>query len=306
VIAPIAGGWIVSNPNLSWRWTEWVTLIISAVAFIIAFLFLPETYLPILLEWKAQHLRRLTGDGRFVSEHAQSSSFSKRMKEQLSLPAKFFFTEPVITVIGAYLILLYVLLFTFLSGFDYIFKETYSLSSGLTGACFGSIAAGATFFTALAPGCYSWARWKTEGIRGSSVPPEFRLWPAIVAAPLLPVSLFWLGWGDYSSVSIWSSLAACFLFGIVIIAIYVSSYEYIIDSYGNHAAIGLASITIARYLISGGLVLAARPMYKGIGTHWTMTWLGAIAVIIAPAPLLFWRLGPKLRSRSPYTEGTKT
>jgi hypothetical protein len=195
-----------------------------------------------------------------------------------------------------------VLLFTFLSGFDYIFKETYSLSSGLTGSSFGSIAAGATFFTALAPGLYSWARSKTEHKHGSPITPEFRLWPAIVAAPLLPVSLFWLGWGDWSSVSIWSSLGACFLFGMVIIAIYVSSYEYIIDSYGDHAAIGLASITIVRYLIAGGLVLAVRPMYKGIGTHWTMTWLGAIAVILAPAPLIFWRLGPKLRSRSPYAK----
>jgi len=279
-----------------------VTLIISATAFLIAFLFMPETYLPILLDWKAEHLRRVTGDDRFISEHAQSSSFSQRLKQQLSLPAKFFFTEPVITVIGAYLILLYVLLFTFLSGFDYIFKETYGLSSGMTGSCFGAIAAGATVFTVFAPGSYSWARSKTEYVRGSSIPPEFRLWPAIIAAPLLPISLFWLGWSDWNSVSIWSGLGACFLFGMVIIAIYVSSYEYIIDSYGEHAAVGLASITIARYLIAGGLVLAARPMYKGIGTHWTMTWLGAIAFILVPAPLVFWRLGPRLRSRSPYTD----
>lgn len=218
------------------------------------------------------------------------------------LPAKFLTQEPVIAVFGGYLILLYVLLFTFLSGFDYLFKETYGLSTALTGSCFGSIAAGATFFTLFAPGLYSWARWKTEYVRGSSIEPEFRLWPAIAAAPLLPVCLFWLGWANQPSISIWSSLGACFVFGMIIIAIYVSSYEYIIDSYGDHAAIGLASITIVRYLVAGGMAMAARPMYEGIGTHWTMTLLGCIAVILLPAPLLFWRYGRKLRSRSPYAK----
>ncbi|OTB04269.1 hypothetical protein M426DRAFT_165762 [Hypoxylon sp. CI-4A] len=286
-IAPIAGGWIVSNPNLSWRWTEWVTLIISALAFLVSFFFLPETYLPVLLDWKAKHLRLITGDNRYVSEHATSSSFIGRLKHVGPLPAKFLTQEPVVAVLGGYLVLLYVLLFTFQSGFDYVFKDTYELSTALAGSCFASIAAGATFFTLFAPGFYSWARWKTEYVRGSSVEPEFRLWPAIVAAPLLPISMFWLGWGDQASISIWSSLGACFVFGMVIIAIYVSSYEYIIDSYGNHAAIGLESITIVRYLVAGGMVMVARPMYESIGTHWTMTLLGCLSVVLLPAPLLF-------------------
>ncbi|KAI8960017.1 MFS general substrate transporter [Daldinia sp. FL1419] len=304
-IAPIAGGWTVSNPNLSWRWTEWVTLIISSLAFIVSFFFLPETYLPILLDWKAEHLRRITGDDKFVSEHAQSSSFFDKLKHVGPLPAKFLTREPVIAVFGGYLILLYVLLFTFLSGFDYIFKDTYELRTSLTGSCFASIAAGATFFTFFAPGLYSWARWKTEYVRGSSVEPEFRLWPAIVAAFFLPISLFWLGWGDHHSVSIWSNLGACFIFGMVVIAIYVSSYEYIIDSYGNHAAIGLASITIVRYLVAGGMVMAARPMYECIGTHWTMTLLGCISVVLLPAPLIFWHFGGKLRSKSYFAGSTE-
>ncbi|KAI1388623.1 MFS general substrate transporter [Hypoxylon trugodes] len=302
VIAPIAGGWIVSNPNLSWRWTEWVTLIISGLAFLVSLFFLPETYLPLLLDWKAKHLRRLTGDNRYVSEHAESASFIRKLRQVGPLPMKFLTQEPVIAILGGYLILLYVLLFSFLSGFDYIFKETYQLSTALTGSCFASIAAGATFFTLLAPGFYSWARWKTEYVRGAPIDPEFRLWPAIIAAPLLAISLFWLGWSDQQNVSIWSSLGACFVFGMVIIAIYVASYEYIIDSYGDHAAIGLASITIVRYLVAGGMVMAARPMYEGIGTHWTMTLLGGVAVVLLPAPLFFWRYGRKLRARSPYAK----
>ncbi|KFA80394.1 hypothetical protein S40288_10204 [Stachybotrys chartarum IBT 40288] len=300
VIAPVAGGWIVSNPKLGWRWTEWVTLIISGAAFLVALLLLPETHFPLLLDWKAQELRRITGDKRYSSEYSQKVSFWRQLRQTLPLPATFFRTEPVIIVLGLYLVLLYILLFTFLSGFDYIFKETYDLSPGIQGSCFASIAVGSTAFAFCTPGLYSWARGHTEFVRGAPLKPEFRLWPAIVTAPLLPVSLFWLGWSNYPSISIWSGLGACFVFGVALTAIYVSSYEYITDSYRNHSAIALASITMARYLIAGGMVMAARPMYEGIGVHWTMTLLGCIAVLLTPAPILFWLYGPKLRKKSPY------
>lgn len=112
-----------------------------------------------------------------------------------------------------------------------------------------------------------------------------------------------LGWTNYSSISIWSGLGACFVFGVVLTAMYVSSYEYIIDSYGANSAIGLTSITMARYLISGCMVIAARPMYEGIGVHWTMTFLGIIATLLAPAPWLFWKYGSRLREKSKYAVG---
>ncbi|KEZ45688.1 MFS transporter, DHA1 family, multidrug resistance protein [Scedosporium apiospermum] len=141
VLAPVAGGWIVSNPRLGWRWTEWITLIISSFAFIIALLFLPETYLPLLLDWKAKELRHATGDTRYTSEHAKSKGYFKTLKRNLPLTLVFARTEPAIIVLGSYLVLLYILLFTFQSGFDYIFRETYQLSTGLTGSCFAAVAA---------------------------------------------------------------------------------------------------------------------------------------------------------------------
>jgi DHA1 family multidrug resistance protein-like MFS transporter len=83
---------------------------------------------------------------------------------------------------------------------------------------------------------------------------------------------------------------------------YVSSYEYIIDSYGEHAAVALASITMVRYLIAGCMVIAARPTYEGIGVHWTMTLLGCVAVVITPGPYFLYMHGDKLRHRSPYAK----
>ncbi|RVD87189.1 uncharacterized protein DFL_001432 [Arthrobotrys flagrans] len=300
-LAPIVGGWILESPSLTWRWTDWITLIISGFAFLAAFAFLPETYLPMLLGWKAKKLRKVTGR-QYFSEHAKKASFWERLKHTLPMSLSFFLKEPVVTVLGSYLVLLYVLLFTFLSGFEYIFKKTYNLSDGMTGSCFGAIAAGATAFTLCAPGFYSWARHHTEYVSGAHIKPEFRLWPAIFAAPLLPISLFWLGFTTIPTISIWSGLAACFCFGIVLIAMYVASYEYIIDSYGDHAAIALASVTMVRYLIAGGMALAARPMYEGIGVRGTMGVLGGLAVVLMPGPGLLYVYGHKMRKKSRYAK----
>ncbi|KAF4969018.1 hypothetical protein FSARC_3672 [Fusarium sarcochroum] len=220
--------------------------------------------------------------------------------ETLLLPATFFRSEPVIVVLGSYLILLYILPFSFLSGFNYIFKKTCGSTPGYQGSCFAAIAAGITAFALCGPGLYEWARQHTGRVRGAALQPEFRLWPAIVTSPLLPISLFWLGWTNYASISIWGGLGACFLFGIVLTSIYVSSYEYITDSYGEHSAIALASITMSRYLVAGGMVMATHPMYEVIGVQWTMSILGCIAVLLTPAPVLFWKYGPRLREKSPY------
>jgi hypothetical protein len=53
---------------------------------VIAFFFLSETYLPVLLHWRAEHLRQLTGDTRYVSEHSMSASFIKRIRVVLHFP----------------------------------------------------------------------------------------------------------------------------------------------------------------------------------------------------------------------------
>jgi DHA1 family multidrug resistance protein-like MFS transporter len=271
-----------------------VTLIISAFAFLLAFMFLPETYLPVLLDWKAKSLRQISGDNAFRSKHAQTSSFVARLKQNIPLAIHFTTVEPPIIALGGFLVLLYILLFSFLSGFDFIFKRTYGLDPFQEGACFASIALGATVFTLTTPAIYARMR------QIQDFKPELRLWPAIATAPLLPISLFWLGWTNYQSISIYSGLAACFCFGIVLNAMYVASYQYIIDSYGEHAAIALSSITMMRYVIAGGMVMAARPMYEGIGVHWTMTLLGCIATVLMPAPYLLIRYGPELRSKSKY------
>lgn len=41
-------------------------------------------------------------------------------------------------------------------------------------------------------------------------------------------------------------------------------------------------------------------MYRDIGTHWTLTVLGCIAIIVTPVPYVLYRYGPIIRGKSQF------
>jgi len=302
VLSPVAGGWIENH--ISWRWVYWIGLILSGAVYLAALLFLRETFSPMIIQWRTYHLRQITGDDNYTCDLEGRESLGSRLAQNLTRPAKFFTTELIIITLGFYLIVVYVVLFTFLNGFEFIFTDTYGLSPGITGLAFVGVTIGALISTSITP-LVSFIHRRISGMKdvsGSDVP-ELVLIPAVVASPFFSISLFWLGWTNYSSISYWSGYAATVMFGYSITAIFVSSYIYIINSYGTFSSSALGSITMARYLFSAGMVVAARPMYQGIGVHWSLTLLGCLGLICLPFPFLLYKYGHVLREKSDFIDG---
>jgi MFS family permease len=50
ILGPVVGGFIRQSKLVSWRWYEWITLIISGLILGLLILFQPETFAPILLK----------------------------------------------------------------------------------------------------------------------------------------------------------------------------------------------------------------------------------------------------------------
>ncbi|KAI7660248.1 MFS general substrate transporter [Hortaea werneckii] len=178
LLGPVMGGYIVMF--LDWRWVEWITLIASGLVLTIVVLFQPETYPPILLKWKAQHLRELTGDERYRSEmEIRQQTFLHRLQRALWRPFLLTSREPIIILIALYLTVIYIVLFGFLDGYPYIFTDVYGINEGLTGLCFLGIIVGLFGATALVPIIYKWAKRDLQKIQeqgGDRLLPEFRLW----------------------------------------------------------------------------------------------------------------------------------
>lgn len=302
---PLVGDWIGQSSSLSWRWTEWVTLIASGVILAIVVLLQPETYAPILLGWKAKHLRRLTGEKRYRGAiEIRKTPLTTRLGRALYRPFLMFFQEPILILFGLYLTVVYIVLFTFLTGYTYIFTDIYGLSQGMTGVCFVGQMIGFILCSTLIPlnmhlRKRDIARAKVLG-PDVKVAPESRLYWAMIGGPAVPISLFWMGWTARSDISLWSPLVASVLFGFGILCVFISTYQYIIDTYGLYAASALASVTLIRYVTSGAFVVISIPFYENMGVAYTLTILGSISGVLVLIPYTFYRYGPAIRKRSKY------
>ncbi|KAI8657011.1 MFS domain-containing protein [Fusarium sp. Ph1] len=307
ILGAIMGAYIAPSEVMNWRWVEWIILILSGILLLLVLLFMPETYGPVLLHWRASHYRRITGDSRFYSEHELTgATFLHRLKVSMSRPF-LMLTEPIIMAMTLYITVLYIILFTFLVGWSYIFEKTYGINQGLTNTIFVAMFLGMQFIYVLVPFIYN----KTaHAIRLSESPeeskrlkfsPEIRLWYAMLGTAIaIPVSLFWMGWTATADISIWSPIIASALFGFGVTGVFICTYLYIIDSYEVYSASALTFASLVRYIAAGGMTVVGIPFYENMGTDYTLTIMACISLALVPIPYLLYFYGHRLREKSKY------
>lgn len=99
VLGPIIGNFITQS-YLGWRWTAWVTLIVAAVFGPIAFVCLPETYPPVLLQRRAAKVRHQTKRWAYHSKLDESPiTVQILLRKYLSRPIVMLFSEPIVSLI---------------------------------------------------------------------------------------------------------------------------------------------------------------------------------------------------------------
>lgn len=176
-------------------------------------LFPPETYAPVILGWKAKALRKVTGDTRHKGplDGLQQTSLVRKIAEALYRPILILVTEPIISVLTAYLTFVYMVSFSFFSGASYIFTASYDFQQGAAYLMFVGVVVG-LWVCALASPLYEMLigrEYQRAAAQVKDQPgPEAMLWWAMIGAPPLPISLFWLAWSDFPTVSYWSPIFA--------------------------------------------------------------------------------------------------
>lgn len=194
MVGQIIGSYIPST--LGWRWLEWIMLLMGSIVLVLVFICQPETCGDVLLCWKASIMRKETGDRRFRAPmELNQESLGKRLKLSVYRPFAMFYSELILILFSVYLTTVYIVLFTFLDGYSYIFGEVYNLSEGLTNLCWASMLTGVLLVSCIVPVVYSWtAKTKYQG-KSSEITPESRLWYTMYGGALaVPISLFWMGW----------------------------------------------------------------------------------------------------------------
>jgi hypothetical protein len=323
--APTVADFIATSPVISWRWTDWVAAILAGTVVLSLTLFVPETYAPIILSWKAKHLRNITGDDRYRAPHElRRTNLRVRLLRSIARPIKFLLTEPIVELFSLYLVIVYIILFGFLPGFDFIFGEQgiYGFDQRHTSLRFLGINVG--FLLALIPIRPLYLRFKrklqaAEGAGVNKVEPEERLLFAMMGAPCMTISIFWMGWSSWVGVSFWSPLIATAFFGFGTLGVFIASYQYLIDTFEVYAASALVGMTVTRYCVagesitvqrvrslmhtlwltaSGPMVIVSVLMYENLGVHWALTVVGRLSLLMAPVPFIFYKYGAAIRKKS--------
>ncbi|KAL4929606.1 MFS transporter [Aspergillus undulatus] len=300
LFAPFIGGFITES-YLGWRWTEYLTGIMGAAAFVLDIFFVEETYPPVVLIKKAEELRRRTKNwGIHAKQEEVEVDLHELIGKNFSRPVRILFSEPVLLLLSIYMAFLYGLLYLFMTAYPIVFQQIHGFNKGVGGLpYFGLIVGeilGGLFIIAMQP----WYNKKLSANNDMPVP-EWRLPPAIIGGAAFSGGLFWFGWTGYLASTHWIvPTISGLLTGFGLLCIFLQCLNYIIDTYLVFAASALAANSILRSMAGAGFPLFAPYMFNAIGVNWTGTLLGCVAAVLMPIPLLFYLYGSKIRSKSKF------
>ncbi|KAL8834013.1 MAG: hypothetical protein Q9176_007705 [Flavoplaca citrina] len=291
VIGPVAGGFL--SQARGWRWVFWLITIVAGAITIFAFIFLKETYPPILLERKAKQLREETGNPNLRSKLGSDLSKKDRFKLAIVRPLKLLVLSPIVLALSTFMAVVYGYLYLLFTTMTEVFESTYGFSSGAVGLTYLGIGIG-SLMGLFVFGAASDRIVKHKSKNGE-MKPEYRLPPMIPGAFIIPIGLFLYGWTAHFRVHWIVPIIGTGCVGLGLLATFMPVSTYLVDAFTLHAASALAANTILRSLLGALLPLAGRSMYESLGLGWGNSLLAFIAVALCPIPIVFYRYGERIR-----------
>ncbi|KAG1744317.1 major facilitator superfamily domain-containing protein [Suillus occidentalis] len=288
------------GPNLYWEWTYRVQLCWIFVEFLMLVLFVPETYVPVILKKKARRLRESTGDPKFYAPlDRREGTLASAILFSCYTPFQLLLFDRMALLLDSWNALVLGILYLAFQAFPIIFEDVHGFNTQTTGLTFIGIGFGMLSAISTQP---LWNRGVPFVCRAASTsismtlfsrlyaretdkyngdpPPEMRLIMGQVGGILVPVGLFWLAFTTYPQVHWIAPIIASVPFGAGIYFVFTSTFTYL------H--------------LPAAFPLFAGAMYNKLGTVGATALLAGLATIMAPLPFIFYRIGARLRKNSRF------
>ncbi|KAJ5511293.1 Major facilitator superfamily [Penicillium expansum] len=293
-LGPVIGSFIVNRKG--WRWTQWTT-IFFAIFTCITVAMAKETFHPIIKRRRAKELGL---------ELPSSPPFSSKLRLFVTIsllrPIHMLVTEPIVGFICLYIACEFATLFSFFAAFPLIFRGIYHFNLEDSGLVFLSIVVGSLLGTVTVIICNIFLYLpKASKHPDGQIPPEYRLYPALIGSVGLPIGLFWFAWTARADIPWASPVVAIVVFAWGNLCVFVSTTQYLVDTYhGLTVASAMSANGLARYGLAAAFPLFTIQMYNKLGTEWASSLLGFIAVALLPVPWVFFKSGKRWRALSKY------
>ncbi|KAF8550116.1 MFS general substrate transporter [Imleria badia] len=315
VLGPLIAGYgsRCLHQNAYWRWTYWFMLSWILVETVLLFLFVPETYTPVILKKKAARLRGATGDASYYAplEKVQGS-LARSIMISCYRPFRMFRTVSTHRILNSHITellnaLLLGILYLAFQAYPVIFGGVHHFSDQMTGLTFLGIGIG--MFAALS----TQPLWNKQAFISHMLlfareatkydgnpPPEVLLIMGQVGGILVPIGLFWLAFTTYPQVHWIAPIIASVPFGSGIYFVFTSTFTYLVTAYRPIAASSMASNSALRSAFAAAFPLFAGAMYDRLGTVGATALLAGLTTIMAPLPFIFYHIGGRLRMKSKF------
>ncbi|KAE8386141.1 major facilitator superfamily domain-containing protein [Aspergillus alliaceus] len=299
LLGPIISGFI--SP-ISWRWTFWAGFIIGGVGFPIV-LTIPETYMPVLSQVYEKCLGERNVESEADKSHLHDPRAAENIAQILCRPFSMIAQEPIVFCCSIYLALIYSILYLYFQAYPIVFQGLYGMTPGVAGLAFLPILPGSILAFVLF--ClYSSYHTKAlnRGLDWAKVEEYRRLPLACIAAPSIPIALFWLGWSSTPSIHPVMPMMSGVFFGFGYLLIFIALLNYLTDAYKQYSASAAAAASTLRSIFAVCLPLATTPMYTNLGIDWASSVLGFISIAMAVIPFVFIKYGSWIRGNSKFAQ----
>ncbi|KAJ5925815.1 hypothetical protein N7454_007325 [Penicillium verhagenii] len=304
-LGPLLSGFAV--PAESWRWSLFESIWASAPVFIIMLIFLPETSTPTILLRRAQRLRKIHNNARFMS---QSEIDQRNMRvsdvavDALIKPMEITIKDPAVLFVQIYTAIIYGIYYSFFEVFPLVYPVDYHMNLGQVGLVFlcilvSCIIGVGTYFSYL----YFWMNPRIE--RFGWPVQESRLIPALPASFGPTIGLFLFAWTARASIHWIVPTIGITIYGATVFIVMQCIFVYIPLSYPKYAASLFAANDFFRSALACGSVMFAHPLFGNLGVARGTSLLGGLSVIGIIGIWLLYFYGSRLRALSKFAESVE-
>ncbi|KAJ5704246.1 hypothetical protein N7493_011384 [Penicillium malachiteum] len=299
-LGPLLSGFAV--PVEGWRWSLYESIWASAPVFILMLLFLPETSTPTILLRRAQRLRKIYNEKRFMS---QSELDQQHMKMQaiavdaLIKPMEITIKDPAVLFVQIYTAIIYGIYYSFFEVFPLVYPVDYNMNTGQTGLVFLCILVSCIIGIAVYSAyIYFWMNPRIDKY-GWPVQ-ESRLLPALPSSFGPTIGLFLFAWTARASIHWIAPTIGITIYGATVFIVMQCIFVYIPLSYPKYAASLFAANDFFRSALACGSVLFAHPLFGNLGVAKGVSLLGGLSVIGIVGIWLLYFYGARLRALSKF------
>jgi len=296
-LGPLFGGIIVQR--LGWRWVFYIMTIVCSVNTLAGYFFLRESYAPIILQRKKTQLENDAEDGeKYSYEGEDTRPLTQRLVESLKRPPKIF-CQPIVATMAIYQALIFGTTYSIYTNMQPIYSDLYGFDTEKVGLLY--LGPGLGFLFAvwfLVPRIDTVYKDLTAKNNGKARP-EYRLPLANIGAVFIPASLFWFAWTVEKHAHWFASISGTFFYGIGQVMILNTTQNYFIDSFEKYAASAIAAGAVFRAVVGGVIPLGAPALFEKLGYGWGISVFAFLGAVLAPAPVLFYVFGERIRERWP-------